>query len=121
MALRMVDRIENVEGYSLDKPWALVGIIDNENTIPVTDLYFLTYGDFVNGPIFHGNYWGSVETWKKFIQIFLGVQPNFASPEAYYQICGTEEFKEMSIFPSPNSVKEIDGVIVVKFTNNVPQ
>lgn len=121
MALRMVDRIENAEGYSSDKPWAIVGIIDSENTIPVTDLYFLTYGGYVNGPIFHGNYWGSIETWKKFIQIFLGIQPTFASPEAYYKVCGTEEFKQMPIFPNPGSVMEIDGIMVVKYTNNVPQ
>ena len=121
MTLRMVDRIENAEGYSSDKPWAIVGIIDSGNTIPVTDLYFLTYGGYVNGPIFHGNYWGSIETWKKFIQIFLGIQPTFASPEAYYKVCGTEEFQQMPLFPNPGSVKEIDGLMVVKFTNNVPQ
>ena len=121
MALRMVDRIETAEGYSADKPWAIVGIIDDGNTIPVTDLYFLTYGGFVNGPIFHGNYWGSIETWKKFIQIFLGIQPNFASPEVYYKVCGTDEFKTMPVFPTPGSVKEIDGTMVVKYTNVVPE
>ena len=84
-------------------------------------MYFLTYGGYVNGPIFHGNYWGSMETWKKFIQIFLGIQPTFASPEDYYKVCGTDEFKNMPVFPNPNSVKEIDGIMVVKYTNEVPQ
>lgn len=121
MTLRMVDRIETTEGYDQYKPWAIVGIVDTGNTIPVTDLYFLTYGGYVNGPIFHGNYWGSMETWKKFIQIFMGIQPTFASPEEYYKVCGTEEFKNMPIFPNPGSVKEIDGIMVVKYTNEVPQ
>lgn len=121
MTLRMVDRIETAEGYDQYKPWAIVGIVDTGNTIPVTDLYFLTYGGYVNGPIFHGNYWGSIETWKKFIQIFMGIQPTFASPEDYYRVCGTEEFKDMPIFPNPGSVKEIDGIMVVKYTHDVPQ
>ena len=121
MTLRMIDRIETAEGYDQYKPWAIVGIVDTGNTIPVTDLYFLTYGGYVNGPIFHGNYWGSMETWKKFIQIFMGIQPTFVSPEEYYKVCGTEEFKNMPIFPNPGSVKEIDGIMVVKYTNDVPQ
>ena len=32
MTLRMVDRIENCEGYDAYKPWMIVGIIDEKNT-----------------------------------------------------------------------------------------
>ena len=117
----MVDRIENTEGYSKDKPWAIVGILDEKNSEQVTDLYFLTYGGFVNGPIFHGNYGGSTENWRRFLQMFMGIQPNMVSQEEYNRICETEEFKKMSIFPNPDSVKEIDGIMVVKYTNEIPQ
>ena len=121
MTLRMVDRIENAEGYSKDKPWAIVGIIGEENSDTVTDLHFLTYGGFVNGPIFHGNYIGSMENWRRFLQMFMGIQPNMASPEEYYKVCGTEEFKNMPLFPNHGAVKEIDGIMVIKYTNNVPE
>lgn len=120
LTLRLVDRIENCEGYAPEKQWLIVGIIDEKNTTPVTDIYFLTLDEIANGPIFHGNYWGSRETWKKFLQIFMGIQPNFCSVEDYFKICGTREFKDMPIFPNPGSVREINGVMVVKFTHNVP-
>lgn len=121
ITVRMVDRIENTEGYSKEKPWAIVGILDEKNSEQVTDLYFLTYGGFVNGPIFHGNYGGSTENWRRFLQMFMGIQPNMVSQEEYNRICETEEFKKMSIFPNPDSVKEIDGIMVVKYTNEIPQ
>ena len=54
------------------------------------------------------------------MQTFLGIQPNFASAEVYYKVCGTQEFRDMPIFPEPGSVREIDGVMVVKLTHNVP-
>lgn len=120
ITVRMVQKIEDAEGYEQAKPWLICGIPDTTNTPQVSEIYFMTIGGFVNGPIFHGNYWGSQETWRKFLQIFMGIQPNFCSIEDYYKICGTEEFKQMKIFPEENSVKEINGVMVVKFTENVP-
>ena len=120
IALRMVDRIENCEGYTLDKQWLICGIVDETNTQPVSDLYYLTLGGFANGPIFHGNYWGMTETWRKFMQVYLGIQPNFCSVEDYFKVCGTQYFKDMPVFPAQGSVAEIDGIMVVKMTNNVP-
>lgn len=119
-AIRMVDRIENCEGYTRDKQWLICGILDETNTHLVSDLYFLTLGGFADGPIFHGNYWGMIETWKKFMQIYVGISPNFCSVEDYFKICGTEEFKNMPIFPEEGSVKEINGVMVIRMTQRVP-
>ena len=105
---------------TLDKQWLICGIVDETNTQPVSDLYYLTLGGFANGPIFHGNYWGMTETWRKFMQVYLGIQPNFCSVEDYFKVCGTQYFKDMPIFPAQGSVAEIDGIMVVKMTNNVP-
>lgn len=119
-AVRIVDRIENCEGYTPDKQWLICGILDDSNTSQVSEIYFLTLGGFVNGPIFHGNYWGMIQTWRSFMQVYMGIQPNFCSVEDYFKICGTKYFKDMPVFPAQGSVAEIDGVMVVKLTNNVP-
>lgn len=119
-AVRMVDRIENCEGYTPDKQWLICGILDETNTPQVSEIYFLTLGGFANGPIFHGNYWGMIQTWRSFMQVYMGIQPNFCSVEDYFKICGTQYFKDMPVFPAQGSVAEIDGVMVVKLTNNVP-
>lgn len=118
--VRIVDRIENTEGYTSDKSWLIVGILDDSNTDQVSDVYFLTISDLVDGPIFHGNFWGARETWTKFLQAYLGISPTWASVEEYFEICGTEEFLNMPIFPEQGSVQEINGVMVVKLTEDVP-
>lgn len=120
IAVRMVNRIETCENYSTDKQWLIAGIVDDSNTQQVSDLYFLTLGGFANGPIFHGNYWGMTETWRKFFQVYLGIQPNFCSVEDYFRICGTEEFQNMPVFPEEGSVKEIDGIMVVRMKQDIP-
>jgi hypothetical protein len=40
------------------------------------------------------------------------------SKDKYKEITSTQEFKEMGIFPESSSVKIIDEVMVIKFTNN---
>lgn len=120
MTVRIVDRIENCEGYEKEKEWLFAGILDTGNTDVTSDLYYVTLGGFANGPIFHGNYTGMVATWRRFLQVYLGVSPVFCSAEDYLEICGTEEFKDMPVFPAQGSVAEINGVMVVKLTQNVP-
>lgn len=120
MTVRIVDRIENCEGYEPGKKWLFGGILDSGNTPVVSEIYFLTLGGFTDGPIFHGNYQGMIATWRKFLQTYAGIQPDFCSPEEYFEICGTQYFKDMPVFPAQGSVAEINGVMVVKLTQNVP-
>lgn len=120
-AIRMVDRIENAPGYDPYKPWLIAGIIDETNTPMTSEIYFLTLGGIANGPIFHGNYIGMNATWDQFFRTYVGIIPNFCSQEQYDRICASNEFKKMSIFPAKDSVKEIDGVMVLKLTDNVPK
>lgn len=120
MTVRIVDRIENCEGYEPNKKWLFGGILDSGNTPVVSEIYFLTLGGFVDGPIFHGNYQGMIATWRKFLQTYAGIQPDFCSSEEYFEICGTQYFKDMPVFPAQGSVAEINGVMVVKLTQNVP-
>ena len=45
---------------------------------------------------------------------------NLCTSDEYKKIILTQEFKDMKTFPDRNSVKVINGVMVVKFSNNPP-
>lgn len=110
-ALRLLDRIENTEGYYQGIPVVIMGVIgDDENpptefTSPVTSEMIGLEGDYLlyTGP----NY-------EAFIRHYLGANLNIVSmdqnPEIYY----SDEYVEMESFPGKTSVKYVDGMIYVK-------
>ena len=60
-------------------------------------------------------------TWNKFIWNYAGQNLHFCSEEDYMRILGTDEFKNMPVFPSDGSVKVIDDITVVKLTSDEKQ
>ena len=114
--VRILDRIENTEGYRKEFPILFGGIVGNNNYPRTSNLYTYTVGSVVTNPTFHGTYSGSVGTWTKFIKIFFGIDIPNCTPETYYSIVNSEEYKNMEIFPSQNSIKIMDGIVVVKLS-----
>ena len=110
-ALRLLDRIENTEGYYQGIPVVIMGVIgDDENpptefTTPVTADMIGLEGDYLL-------YTGS--NYETFIRHYLGANLNIVSmdqnPEIYY----SDEYVEMESFPGKTSVKYVDGMIYVK-------
>ena len=68
--------------------------------------------------ILHATYWGQEKTWKNFMNLYCGIPIEFCKDYEYYTIVNSEEFKKMDIFPGENSVKIIQDVMVIKFTEN---
>ena len=112
--LRMLDRIEQTEGYYQGIPIAMIGVVGDEQfpgtdlTSDVTSGMIGIYGDMLlyTGP----NY-------QKFIQNYLGatlnILPTAAMEEMYYD----EEYVDMDSFPGENSIRIIDGIMYIKTEN----
>ena len=115
--IRIMDRIENTEGYSREYPILLGGIVGNDNYPRTSSLYGFTIGSIVNNTAFHGSYSGSMGTWINFIKIFCGLDIEMCTPEVYYKIVTGDEYKQMEKFPSQESIKIIDGIVVVKLSD----
>ncbi len=113
--MRVMDRIETTEGYYKGYPIVFGGIIGNDNYPRNSALYTYTVDSIFRAPAFHGTYSGAIGTWAKFIRIFYGLDVPLASAEKYAEIVTSDEFKQMGIFPDEDSVKVIDGHMVVKF------
>ena len=117
VANRVLEEIEDVPGYRTGMNYMFAGVVDDINFPKVLDIYNFALTDSLRGSIFHGVYWGQEATWRNFMNIFTGLNFNQCEDYEYYLIMNSEEFKEMNIFPGDNSVKMINNVMVVKFTD----
>ncbi len=113
--MRVMDRIETTEGYYEGFPIVFGGIIGDLNYPRTSALYTYAVDPIFRSPAFHGTYSGAIGTWVSFIRIFYGIDVPVVSAETYAEVVTSDEFKEMGIFPDEDSVKIIDGKIVVKF------
>jgi len=112
-ALRLLDRIENTEGYYRGVPIAIMGVIGDDEfprtdiTAPVTDEMIGLGGEY-EYLIY------SADNYEAFIKYYMGATLNFVPEEEEERIYYSDEYIEMESFPGETSVKMIDGVICVK-------
>lgn len=118
--MRIMDRIENTSEYKKDMPILFGGIVGNNNYPRTSNLYNYTIGSMVNNVAFHGTYGGQVGTWMSFLKIFYGLDIVLCPENVYYTIVNGEEYKEMEIFPAQDSIKIMDGIVVVKLSDDPP-
>ena len=117
VANRILIRMEETLGYRSGMNKLFAGVIDDVNFPKTLDIYNLAVTNSLRSSIFHATYWGQEATWRNFMEVFCGIRINFCEDYEYYKIIHSDEFKQMDIFPGENSVKMIDDVMVVKFTN----
>ncbi len=118
VANRIVSRMEQYSGYRSGMNKLFAGVIDDVNFPKTLDIYNLALTNGMRSSILHATYWGQEKTWKNFMNLYCGIPIEFCKDYEYYSIVNSEEFKQMDIFPGENSVKIIQDVMVVKFTQN---
>ncbi len=112
LCLRILDRLEQTEGYNTYEKIAFIGGGVDESLYPYTDL---TSG-YLKG------YFGAEgvlcvndsEKFDNFFYHYLNVTLATASQEEELMLIQTEEFKQMENFPGKNSIKKIGDIWVVK-------
>lgn len=118
--MRVFDRIETTPGYEKDMPLLLAGIIGNNNYPRTMNLYGYTIGELANNTVFHGTYGGQIGTWINYVRVFFGLDIQMCDPDTYYRIVTGEDYKDMEMFPAEDSIRIIDGVVVVKLSEEPP-
>ncbi len=112
--VRLLDRIEQTEGYYQGIPIAMIGVVGDES-YPVTDITQNVTSNLIgmNGDVllYTGN------NYELFIRNYLGATLNILPTDVMGEIYYSEEYREMDTFPGENSVKLVDGVIYVKTEN----
>lgn len=112
--VRIVDRIENTEGYNAEYPILIGGIVNPANNLGKSNLYNYTIAPLANAPVFHNTYEGMSSTWHSFLRIFFGLERKMCVYDDFYNIISGEEYNIMEKFPGKTSVKIIDETVVVK-------
>lgn len=112
--MRLLDRIEQTEGYYQGIPIAMVGVVGDEE-FPLTDITGAVTSNMIgmNGDSLL--YTGA--NYKAFFQHYLGAVLNILPAEAMEDIYYSEEYRQMDSFPGRDSVKIVDGTMYIKTEN----
>ena len=112
--VRLLDRIEQTEGYYQGIPIAMVGVVGDEQ-FPATDVTLSATsgmtglnGDFL---LYTG------ENYRAFMEHYLGATLNILPPEAMSEMYYSEEYMKMDSFPGEDSIRIIDGIMYIKTEN----
>lgn len=119
-AIRVVNKIENTEGYYDGIKILFAGGLNNQYINHDNVIYTMANGNYALYNVFFDSYGGYTYLWQVFIEKYIGVKVNICSDDEYKEIISTSEFDEMDTFPNQNSIKIIDGIMVVKMVNNPP-
>ncbi len=114
--LRLLDRIEQTEGYYQGIPIAMIGVVGDEE-YPMTDIT----QKITSGMIGVGgdSLLYTSANYEAFMKHYLGATLNFLEPDAMQEIYFSEEYVAMESFPGATSTKVVDGILYVKTENSV--
>ena len=112
--VRLLDRIEQTEGYYQGIPIAMIGVVGGES-YPTTDISWKVTSGLLgmNGDslLYTGN------NYELFIKHYLGASLNILPPESMAEMYYSPEYREMDSFPAADSIRIIDGVMYIKTEN----
>ena len=111
---RLLDRIEQTDGYYQGIPIAMIGVVGDEQ-YPVTDLTFDVTSNMIGMSGDMLLYTG--ENYKAFMASYLGATLNILPAEAMSEMYYSEEYISMDTFPGEDSIRVIDGVMYIKTEN----
>lgn len=115
--LRLLDRMEQTEGYYPGIPVAMIGVVGDDN-FPTTDITGEVTGSIIG---MTGDYLlYTADNYASFMKHYMGVELNPVSFEMIGEIYYSETYRAMDSFPGKNSVKVVDGILYVK-TENVAE
>lgn len=113
--LRLLDRMEETEGYYRGIPVAMIGVVGDE-LYPVTDITLDVTGNLIG--IGGDSLLYTGENYGIFMKNYLGVELNTLDPEEMEAVYTSDSYRAMDSFPGKNSMKVVDGILYVKTENN---
>ncbi len=112
--VRLLDRIEQTQGYYQGIPIAMVGVVGDES-YPVTDITGKATSGLIgmNGDVLL--YRG--DNYELFMKHYLGASLNILPAESMEEMYYSKEYREMESFPAADSIRIIDGIMYIKTEN----
>lgn len=115
---RMVTRIEEHEQYDGKNTKIMVGGTMERGNYPLAqeELYEITKGSVACYTMFWDSGMQS-ECWAGFMRVYLGSEFQYVDSGEQKELLQTKEYMEMPIFPEEGSIREIEGVLVIKLSD----
>lgn len=112
--LRLLDRMEQTEGYYPGIPVAMIGVVGEDN-FPVTDITGEVTGSIIGTT---GDYLlYTSNNYAGFMKHYMGVELNPVSHEEMLEIYYSDEYRALQSFPGAESMKVVNGILYVKTEN----
>lgn len=110
---RIVYSIENFEGFSYDMPVYFIGTERNEFYIDtkMSDDEIKELTGLERSPLIYSD-----TRFHEYVENYLGVYFKWTTSKQREEINATDEFKEMRHYPEKDSIKIINGVLIVKLS-----
>lgn len=118
---RIISRVEAMEGYQYGDPlliWGEFVVLSEYNTNPLSVGFRIDdakFEEFSGIALEQGMMTSGGR--DNFLRIYLGVDMKSVRGEKEEEIVSGNEFKNMAIYPAEGSIKQIDGVWVVKLNS----
>ncbi len=112
--LRLLDRMEQTEGYYHGMPVVMIGVIGDQY-LPSTDLTVNVTDSLIG---IHGDYlFYTADNYQAFMKYYFGVQVEMIDIEEVPKHVSTPEYKELQVFPKQNSMKVVNGILYIRTEN----
>ena len=108
---RIIDRLEQTEGYEPGKPVIFAGDIEISSMNYVRDDYFRMSGTHFYSSVTY------YRLYERYFQKLLGYPIWILPREDAVEMEKNPEVDKMPVFPAKDSIKEIDGVFVIKVSD----
>lgn len=112
--VRLLDRIEQTEGYYQGIPIAMVGVVGDEE-YPLTDITQSVTAGMIGIPGDILLYTG--RNYQIFMQHYLGATLNILPAEAMEEAYYADFYRNMPGFPGEGSIQIVDGIMYIKTEN----
>jgi hypothetical protein len=118
---RIVTRIEQLEGYTPDTPVLFLGGLEDNAYLSRSNTWMETKKVYDRSWGFIAEkstiWWGNLDSWRKILYEYSGVNMNLVSEWESTEIFETEEYKSMTYYPEQDSIKMINNTVVVKLSD----
>lgn len=112
--VRLVDRMEQTEGYYQGIPVAMIGVVSDEQ-YPETDLTQEITGSMIG--MSGSSLLYAPINYQAFLKNYLNVTINLIEQEQMLTIYDSAVYREMDSFLGANSMKVVDGILYIKTEN----
>ena len=114
------DLVKNIKEFGYNKEVMIIGNLkDNDYynynvDLEISNINKLTYGFIADYPFFWDEYKNNKNGWTRYLYQYTGTNINYVSKDKYDEILNSKEIKSLEAYPSKESIKLINNVIVIK-------